>query len=84
MKKDNTVTVQNPTYGNVSGAIDELVSNWSDKNSQTHTLPARTQYLESMVYSKSQISNALNINAKVLDNSLGIDFNAISNGEKRL
>lgn len=84
MKKDNTVTVQNPTYGNVSGAIDELVSNWSDKNSQTHTLPARTQYLESMVYSKSQISNALNVNAKVLDNSLGIDFNAISNGEKKV
>lgn len=37
-----------------------------------------------MVYSKSQISNALNINAKLLDNSLGIDFNAISNGEKKV
>lgn len=84
MKKENTLTVQNPTYSNVSGAVDELVSNWSDKNSQTHTLPARTQYVESMVYSKSQISNALNVNAKVLDNSLGIDFNAISNGEKKV
>ncbi|MFL1470003.1 thiol-activated cytolysin family protein [Paraclostridium bifermentans] len=84
MKKENTTTVQNPTYSNVSGAVDELVSNWSDKNSQTHTLPARTQYTESMVYSKSQISNALNINAKLLDNSLGIDFNAISNGEKKV
>lgn len=84
MKKENTTTVQNPTYSNVSGAVDELVSNWSDKNSQTHTLPSRTQYTESMVYSKSQISNALNVNAKVLDNSLGIDFNAISNGEKKV
>lgn len=84
MKKENTLTVQNPTYSNVSGTVDELVSNWSDKNSQTHTLPARTQYVESMVYSKSQISNALNVNAKVLDNSLGIDFNAISNGEKKV
>ncbi|MEG2786910.1 MAG: thiol-activated cytolysin family protein [Romboutsia sp.] len=84
MKKENTKTVENPTYGNVSGAVDELVSNWSEKNSSTHTLPARTQYVESMVYSKSQISNALNVNAKVLDNSLGIDFNAIANGEKKV
>ncbi|MBI6874532.1 thiol-activated cytolysin family protein [Clostridium aciditolerans] len=84
MKKENTITVQNPTYGNVSGAIDELVSTWNDKYSSTHTLPARTQYSESMVHSKSQIASALNVNAKVLDNSLGIDFNAIANGEKKV
>lgn len=84
MKKENTIKVENPTYGNVSGAVDELVSNWSEKNSSTHTLPARTQYLESMVYSKSQIASALNVNAKLIDNSLGIDFNAIANGEKKV
>ena len=84
MKNGNTITVQNPTYGNVSGAIDELVSTWNEKYSATHTLPARTQYSESMVYSKNQISSALNVNSKVLDNSLGIDFNAISNGEKKV
>ncbi|WP_423237108.1 thiol-activated cytolysin family protein [Clostridium peptidivorans] len=84
MRKENTVTVQNPTYGNVSGAVDELVSTWNDKYSKTHTLPARTQYSESMVYSKSQIASALNVNAKVLDNSLGIDFNAVANGEKKV
>ncbi len=84
LKKDNTVTVENPNYGSISGAVDELVSNWSEKNSQTHTLPARNQYVESMVYSKSQIANALNVNAKVLNNSLGIDFNAVSNGEKKI
>ncbi|WP_374118910.1 thiol-activated cytolysin family protein [Clostridium sp. OS1-26] len=84
MKKENTITVQNPTYGNVSGAVDELVSTWNEKYSSTHTLPARTQYSESMVHSKSQIASALNVNAKVLDNSLGIDFNAISNGEKKV
>ncbi|MTK13033.1 MAG: alveolysin [Clostridiaceae bacterium] len=84
MKKENTITVQNPTYGNVSGAVDELVSTWNEKYSSTHTLPARTQYSESMVHSKSQIASALNVNAKVLDNSLGIDFNAIANGEKKV
>ncbi|KYH34220.1 perfringolysin O precursor [Clostridium tepidiprofundi DSM 19306] len=84
MKNENTVTVDNPTYGNVSGAIDSLVSYWNSKYSSTHTLPTRTQYSESMVYSKSQIAAALNVSAKVLDNSLGIDFNAISNGEKKV
>ncbi len=84
MKNENTVTVQNPTYGNVSGAIDELASTWNKKYSETNTLPARTQYSEAMVYSKSQISSALNVNAKVIDNSLGIDFNAIANGDKKV
>ncbi|PCD81903.1 alveolysin [Lysinibacillus fusiformis] len=84
MKRENTLTVDNPTYGNVSGAVDELVSTWSEKYSTTHTLPARLQYSESMVYSKSQIASALNVNAQVLDNSLGIDFNAIANGEKKV
>ncbi|MED4888688.1 thiol-activated cytolysin family protein [Lysinibacillus fusiformis] len=84
MKRENTLSVDNPTYGNVSGAVDELVSTWSEKYSTTHTLPARLQYSESMVYSKSQIASALNVNAQVLDNSLGIDFNAIANGEKKV
>ncbi|WP_186323970.1 thiol-activated cytolysin family protein, partial [Bacillus thuringiensis] len=81
MRKENTITVQNPTYGNVAGAVDDLVSTWNEKYSKTHTLPARMQYTESMVYSKSQIASALNVNAKYLDNSLNIDFNAVANGE---
>ncbi|PHG13368.1 thiol-activated cytolysin family protein, partial [Bacillus pseudomycoides] len=84
MRKDNTITVQNPTYGNVSGAVDELVSTWNEKYSKTHTLPARMQYTESMVYSKSQIASALNVNAKYLDNALNIDFKAIADGEKKV
>ena len=84
MRKENTVTVQNPTYSNVSGAVDDLVSTWNEKYSSTHTLPARMQYTESMVYSKSQIASALNVNAKYLDNGLNIDFNAIANGEKKV
>ncbi|MED1631010.1 anthrolysin O/cereolysin O family cholesterol-dependent cytolysin Alo, partial [Bacillus mycoides] len=63
---------------------DDLVSTWNEKYSKTHTLPARMQYTESMVYSKSQIASALNVNAKYLDNSLNIDFNAVANGEKKV
>lgn len=84
MSAGSKVLVENPTYGNVSASIDSLIEKWSAENSSTHTLPARTQYSESMVYSKSQIAAALNVNAKVLDGSLGIDFDAVANGEKKV
>ncbi|WP_312072328.1 thiol-activated cytolysin family protein, partial [Anaerotignum propionicum] len=51
MKKENTAKVENPTYANVSGEIDGLISTWNEKYSTTHTLPARMQYSESMAYS---------------------------------
>lgn len=84
LQNENTIKVKNPNYGNVSAAVDTLVSKWNDKYSSTHTLPARTQYSESMVYSKSQISSALNVNSKILENSLGVDFNAVANDEKKV
>lgn len=84
LKSENTVTVQNPNYGNVTKAIDSLIDKWSIEHSATHTLPSQLQYTESMVYSKSQISAALNVNADFLEKSLGIDFKAIGNGEKKV
>ncbi|KEQ22459.1 thiol-activated cytolysin family protein [Paenibacillus tyrfis] len=84
LKSENTITVQNPTYSSVSGAVDQFVSTWVEKYSGTYTLPARLQYAESMVYSKNQISSALNVNAQVLNNTLGIDFNAVASGEKKV
>ncbi|GGG01943.1 thiol-activated cytolysin family protein [Paenibacillus aceti] len=84
LRNENTIMVQNPTYSSVNGAVDQLVSTWVDKYSDTHTLPARLQYAESMVYSKNQISSALNVNAQALTNTLGIDFNAVSSGEKKV
>lgn len=83
MKSENTIKVENPTYGNVKGSIDELISNWTKNHSPTHSLPARIQYSESMVYSESQISSALNINGNIIGKSLGIDFEGISKGEKK-
>jgi len=84
LKSENTIAVQNPNFSSVSGAVDQLVSTWVDKYSNTHTLPARLQYAESMVYSKNQIASALNVNAQYLNNTLGIDFNAVASGEKKV
>ena len=84
MGSNNTINVKNPNYSNVSAAVDTLINNWSEKNSSSHTLPARTQYSEAMVYSLSQIGAELNVDAKTLTNSLSIDFDAISKGEKKV
>lgn len=84
LKSENTITVQNPSYSGVSGAVAQLLSTWVEKYSSTHTLPARLQYSEAMVHSESQIASALNVNAKVLDNTLGIDYNAAASGEKKV
>lgn len=82
MGNENKAVVENPTYSNVSAAVDTLVSKWNSKYSSTHTLPARTQYSESMIYSESQLSTALKVNSKAVGTSLGIDFNAIAKGQK--
>lgn len=84
LKSENRITVQIPNFSSVSGAVDQLVSTWVEKYSDTHTLPARLQYAESMVYSKNQIASALNVNAQYLNNTLGIDFNAVASGEKKV
>lgn len=83
LKDENTIKVEKPTSGSINGAIDELISKWTEKHSTTHTLPARIQYSESMVHSESQLSSALNINGDIMKHSLGIDFDSISNGEKK-
>lgn len=81
--KNNTITVENPSYGAVDGAINELIDKWSAENGGDHTLPARTQYNETMVYSKNQLKMGLNIDIEVADKSLGIDFEAIAKGEEK-
>ncbi|WDV45157.1 thiol-activated cytolysin family protein [Clostridiaceae bacterium M8S5] len=83
LSSDNTITVNNPSYGTVTAAVNDLVDNWSEKNSDTHTLPARTQYSETMVYSKNQLKMGLNVDIEVADQILGIDFGAITKGEQK-
>ena len=83
LEEDGTILVENPSYGTINGAIDKLINNWSDKNSDTHTLPARTQYTETMVHSKNQLKMGLNVDIEVADKKLGIDFEAITKGEER-
>lgn len=84
LEEKSTIKVDNPTYANVTAAIDKLINEWAKTHSGTHTIPAKIQYNESMVYSKSQIAAALNVNADLLEKSLGLDFKAVANGEKNI
>ena len=84
LKGENTIQVENPSYGNVNGAIDTLVDTWSEKYSANHTLPSRIQYSDSMVHSESQLASSLNVNGKLLKDTLSIDFDAINKGEKKV
>lgn len=79
---ENTMMVENLSYGNVNSAINQLINRWSAENSSTHTVPARTQYNETMVYSKNQLKVGLNVDIEVADQLLGIDFEAIHKGEQ--
>lgn len=83
LEEEGTILVENPSYGTINGAIDKLINTWSDKNSDTHTLPARTQYTETMVHSKNQLSMGLNVDIEVADKKLGIDFDAVMKGEEK-
>ncbi|WDV44348.1 thiol-activated cytolysin family protein [Clostridiaceae bacterium M8S5] len=83
LEDDNTILVENPSYGTVNGAIQKLIDRWAAKNSETHTLPARTQYTETMVHSKNQLKMGLNVDIDLVDKKLGIDFGAIMKGEEK-
>ncbi|MEG1002764.1 MAG: thiol-activated cytolysin family protein [Clostridium sp.] len=84
MGYESKKVVKNPTHSNVVSAIDTLVSKWTSMYEGKYTLPARTQYSESMVYSESQLSTALKVNSKAVSNSLGIDFSAVAEGNKTI
>ncbi|WDV44347.1 thiol-activated cytolysin family protein [Clostridiaceae bacterium M8S5] len=83
LENNSTILVENPSYGTVNGAIQKLIDRWAAKNSETHTLPARTQYTETMVHSKNQLKMGLNVDIDLVDKKLGIDFGAIMKGEEK-
>ncbi len=84
MRKENTITVQNPTYGNVAGAVDDLVSTWNEKYSKhiRYLQECSIQNLWFIVNHKSQVLLMLTLNILII--SLNIDFNAVANGEKKV
>lgn len=83
LENKNALKVKNPSYSKVNAAINTLIDTWAKENSDTHTVPARTQYSETMVYSRNQLKMGLNMDIKVVDQQLGIDFQSILKSESK-
>lgn len=77
-----TFTIENPTQSALEAKVDEIFTLWCDKYSRTHQIAATIKYRDTMAYSESQVSAALNLDYKAVSTDLGIDFKAISEGKK--
>lgn len=80
--KDGAFTIDNPTQSALEAKIDEKFTEWCDKCSDKYRINAAIKYKDTMAYSESQLSAALNLNYKSASADLGIDFKAISEGKK--
>lgn len=79
---DGSFTVENPTQSALETKIDEKFREWCERCSRDYKINATIKYQDTMAYSESQISAALNLNYKSAAADLGIDFKAISEGKK--
>lgn len=79
---DGSFAIENPTQSALETKIDEKFRAWCENCSQDYKINATIKYRDTMAYSESQISAALNLNYKSAAADLGIDFKAISEGKK--
>lgn len=81
LEGENRVLVDDFSHSTVNAAVDQLINKWQETKSDTHTIPTKTQYNETMVYSMNQLKMNLNIDIKVAEKELGIDFAAAMKSE---
>jgi thiol-activated cytolysin len=82
MEENGLFTVKDPDYGTVNAAIQEKIEYWNDNLGKTHSIVARSNYSESMVYSQSELIVKFGASMESIGKSLDIDFESISKGEK--
>ncbi len=80
--KAGVFTIDDPTQSALEAKIDEKFTEWCDKYRNKYNINATIKYKDSMAYSESQLSAALNLNYKSVSADLGIDFKAIREGKK--
>ncbi|MDO5602339.1 MAG: thiol-activated cytolysin family protein [Oscillospiraceae bacterium] len=82
MGKAGRFTIENPTQSNLKTAVMEKFKEWCDQYSHDYKINAVIKYKDTMAYSESQLSTALNLNFKNVSSELGVDFKAIASGKK--
>lgn len=82
---DSSTKVESPTKSSVGTAVNNLLSKWnSDYGSDYANTPAKLQYDETMVYSKSQLKTKFGASFEKLVTPLNINFEAVHSGEKQI
>lgn len=79
---DGSFIIESPTQSALETKIDEKFGAWCENCRQDYKINATIKYRDTMAYSESKISAALNLNYKSAAADLGIDFKAISEGKK--
>lgn len=77
--EEGTAWIEDPTPGNISTAVDEMVEAWAAKGNKA---AATIGYDETMVYSETQLEARLGV--KGLGDKLGINFSDIEKGKKKV
>lgn len=82
---DSRTKVELPTKSSVRTAVNNLLSTWNNKYGSAYAnTPAKLQYDETMVYSKSQLKTKFGASFEKLCTPLNINFEAVHSGEKQI
>ncbi|ECB9812102.1 cholesterol-dependent cytolysin listeriolysin O [Listeria monocytogenes] len=80
--QDNKIVVKNATKSNVNNAVNTLVERWNEKYAQAYpNVSAKIDYDDEMAYSESQLIAKFGTAFKAVNNSLNVNFGAISEGK---
>lgn len=79
---DNEIVVQNATKSNINNGVNTLVDRWINKYSPDYpNISAKIDYDQEMAYSESQLIAKFGAAFKAVNNSLNVNFGAISEGK---
>lgn len=82
MEQEGIFTVDDPSYGEVTAAVQQKFDDWTKNYASSHSIVARSNYSESMVYSESELATKFGFGIKQANKSLNIDFQSINKGQK--
>lgn len=81
MTTDNNITVGDVDYANVSGAMNVILDKWYEDYPEYSTIPSDMSFVGSMVHDKNEMQLRFGCSGSFWENTLGIDFDAISKEE---
>lgn len=82
MEQEGIFTTKDPSYGEVAAAVQQKFDDWTKNYASSHSIAARSNYSESMVYSESEMVAKFGFGIKKTIKSLNIDFQSINKGQK--